>query len=100
MRMTNILISSRTSRDDFEKDFVNERHTSFEHVVVLFTCLRMVWLLKHLPPRLVWAVYVGINGFITIGLLALLAFVAGSAFVFPSLGPTAYLFFFSPLAEA
>ena len=41
-----------------------------------------------------------INSFITIGLLALLALVTGSPFVFPSLGPTAYLFFFSPLAEA
>jgi CBS-domain-containing membrane protein len=60
----------------------------------------MTWLLKHLPPRLVWSVYVGVNGFATIGLLGLLALVTGSPFVFPSLGPTAYLFFFSPLAEA
>lgn len=83
-----------------EKDFVNDRHTGFEHVAVLLTHLRLAWLLKHLPPRLVWAVYVGINGFVTIGLLALLAVVTGNPFVFPSLGPTAYLFFFSPLAEA
>ncbi len=81
-------------------DLVNERYSGFEHVAVLITHLRMAWLLKHLPPRLVWAVYVGINGFVTIGLLALLALVTGSPFVFPSLGPTAYLFFFSPLAEA
>src|ERR1017187_9073916 len=53
-----------------------------------------------LPSRLVWAVYVCVNGFITIGLLAVLALLTGSPFVFPSLGPTAYLFFFSPLAEA
>jgi CBS-domain-containing membrane protein len=33
-------------------------------------------------------------------LLALLAVITGSPFVFPSLGPTAYLFFFSPLVEA
>jgi len=33
-------------------------------------------------------------------LLSLLAVLTGSAFVFPSLGPTAYLFFFSPLAES
>jgi CBS-domain-containing membrane protein len=59
----------------------------------------MEWLLQHFPPRLVWAVYVCINGFITIGLLGLLALLTGSPFVFPSLGPTAYLFFFSPLAE-
>jgi CBS-domain-containing membrane protein len=83
-----------------EKDLASEWHTGFEHIAVLLTHLRMAWLLKHLPPRLVWVVYVGINGFVTIGLLALLALVTGSPFVFPSLGPTAYLFFFSPLAEA
>ncbi len=66
---------------------------------ILLTHMRMEWLLQHFPPRLVWAVYVCINGFITIGLLGLLALLTGSPFVFPSLGPTAYLFFFSPLAE-
>jgi CBS-domain-containing membrane protein len=78
----------------------NEWHTGFEHVAALLAHLRMTWLLKHLPPRLVWSAYVGVNGFATIGLLGLLALVTGSPFVFPSLGPTAYLFFFSPLAEA
>jgi len=86
--------------------FVNEHRDaraglgSFEHVGALLTHMRMEWLLRHLPPRLVWAVYVGINGFITIGLLAVLALLTGSPFVFPSLGPTAYLFFFSPLSES
>ena len=75
-------------------------HSNFEHVAVLLAHMRLQWLLQHFPPRLVWAVYVCINGFITIGLLALLALFTGSPFVFPSLGPTAYLFFFSPLAEA
>jgi len=74
-------------------------HNGFEHVGVLLTHVRMEWLLQHFPPRLVWAVYVCVNGFITIGLLGLLALLTGSPFVFPSLGPTAYLFFFSPLAE-
>ena len=74
-------------------------HNGFEHVGVLLTHLRMEWLLQHFPPRLVWAVFVCVNGFITIGLLGLLALLTGSPFVFPSLGPTAYLFFFSPLAE-
>ena len=83
-----------------EKDRVNESRTGFAHIAMLLTHLRMTWLLKHLPSRLVWAIYVGINGFVTIGMLALLALVTGSPFVFPSLGPTAYLFFFSPLAEA
>jgi CBS domain-containing membrane protein len=74
-------------------------HNGFEHVGVLLTHMRMEWLLQHFPPRLVWAAYVCVNGFITIGLLGLLALLTGSPFVFPSLGPTAYLFFFSPLAE-
>lgn len=73
---------------------------SIEHVPVLLAHLRLEWLLQHFPTRVVWAIYVCINGFITIGLLALLALFTGSPFVFPSLGPTAYLFFFSPLAEA
>jgi len=85
--------------------FVDERkhpsveHRGYEHVGVLLAHMRLAWLLRHFPPRIVWAVYVCVNGFITIGLLALLALFTGSPFVFPSLGPTAYLFFFSPLAE-
>ena len=57
-------------------------------------------LLHHVPPRIVRSLYVFVNGFITIGLLALLAFITRNPFVFPSLGPTAYLLFFSPLAKA
>ena len=75
-------------------------HNGFEHVGVLLTHMRMEWLLRHFPPRLVWAVYVCVNGFITIGLLGLLALLTGSPFVLPSLGPTAYLFIFSPLSES
>jgi CBS domain-containing membrane protein len=74
-------------------------HGNFEHVGVLLAHLRLEWLLRHFSSRLVWAAYVCVNCFITIGLLALLALITGSPFVFPSLGPTAYLFFFSPLAE-
>lgn len=62
--------------------------------------LRLAWLLARLPARLVWAVYMLVNGFITIGLLAVLAVATHNPFVFPSLGPTAYLFFFSPLGES
>lgn len=72
----------------------------FDHVLTLVRKFRLDWLLRHFPPRLVRAIYVFINGFITIGLLALLAFITGNPFVFPSLGPTAYLLFFSPLADA
>ena len=83
-----------------ERSRTTAEHKGFEHVGVLLAHMRLEWLLQHFPSRLVWAVYVCVNGFITIGLLAVLALLTGSPFVFPSLGPTAYLFFFSPLAEA
>jgi CBS-domain-containing membrane protein len=71
-----------------------------DHILALAKQLRLDWLLRHFPPRLVRAIYVFVNGFVTIGLLALLALLTDNPFVFPSLGPTAYLLFFSPLAEA
>ena len=81
---------------------MNEAHprgAGADQVVSLFQKLRLQWLLAHFPPRLVRSVYVFINGFITIAALALLALVSRNPFVFPSLGPTAYLLFFSPLAK-
>lgn len=72
----------------------------FEHVAVLLGRVRLSWLLRHFPPRLIWALYVFVNGFITIALLALVAVATDSPFVFPSLGPTAYLLFISPLGES
>jgi len=74
-------------------------NAGFEHVGVLLGHLKLEWLLHRFPPRLVWSLYVLINGFITIALLAILALFTKSPFIFPSLGPTAYLLFFSPLAE-
>lgn len=72
----------------------------FEHVGVLLRRLKLAWLLRHFKPRFVWSLYVLVNGFITIALLALLAVITDSPFVFPSLGPTAFLLFISPLAES
>jgi CBS domain-containing membrane protein len=76
-----------------------KRAAEHDHVIPLFQRLRLDWLLRHFPPRLVRTAYVFINSFITIALLALLALVSRNPFVFPSLGPTAYLLFFSPLAR-
>lgn len=75
-------------------------HPGPDHVLSLLRRLRLDWLLHRFPPRIVRSLYVFVNGFITIGVLALLAFVTRNPFVFPSLGPTAYLVFFSPLAKA
>lgn len=76
------------------------REQAADHIRPLLQRLRLNWLLQHFPPRLVQALYVFVNSFLTIGALALLALVSGNPFVFPSLGPTAYLLFFSPLSKA
>jgi CBS domain-containing membrane protein len=54
------------------------------------------WLLGHFPERWVWAGFMFVNGFVTIGLLSIVAMITHTPFVFPSLGPTAFLFFFTP----
>jgi CBS domain-containing membrane protein len=86
--------------DSHRRNGSNYEHPGVDHVLSLLRRLRLEWLLKHFPPRLVRSLYVFVNGFVTIGLLALLAFLTRNPFVFPSLGPTAYLLFFSPLAKA
>lgn len=78
---------------------VAQEHAGPDHILSLLRRLRLDWLLHHFPQRFVRSLYVFVNGFITIGVLALLALVSRNPFVFPSLGPTAYLLFFSPLAK-
>ena len=80
-------------------DWFGQERPGPDHILSLLRRLRLDWLLHHFPPRLVRSLYVFVNGFITIGVLALLAIVSRNPFVFPSLGPTAYLLFFSPLGK-
>lgn len=80
-------------------DWFSQGHAGSDHILSLLRRLRLDSLLQHFPPRLVRSVYVFVNGFVTIAVLALLALVSRNPFVFPSLGPTAYLLFFSPLAK-
>jgi hypothetical protein len=47
-----------------------------------------------------WALYMFVNGFISIGLLCGLAKAFHTPFIFPSLGATAFLVFFTPTAPA
>ena len=58
--------------------------------------LRLTRLLGRFDERLVWAAFMLVNGFVTIAILAVLAMLTRTSFVFPSLGPTAFLFFFTP----
>jgi len=57
---------------------------------------RLSRLLARFPERPVWAAFMFVNGFLTIAILAGVAMASGTPFVFPSLGPTAFLFFFTP----
>jgi len=57
-------------------------------------------LLGRRSERVVWAVFTFLNTFVTITILAVLAMVVRAPFVFPSLGPTAFLFFFAPRSTA
>lgn len=66
----------------------------------LLARLRLTGLLRRFPERPVWAAFMLVNGFVTIGLIAALAMVTRTPFVFPSLGPTAFLFFFTPTLPA
>jgi CRP-like cAMP-binding protein len=48
----------------------------------------------------IWALFMFINGFISIGILCGLAMIFKTPFIFPSLGATAFLLFFTPTAPA
>ena len=50
--------------------------------------------------RHVWALFMFLNGLATIAVLAAVAMVSRAPFVFPSLGPTAFLLFSTPRAPA
>lgn len=62
--------------------------------------VRLPWLLAHHSRIIVLALFSFINGCVSIGLMSILAVVTGSPFVFPSLGPTAFLFFYTPTAPS
>ena len=62
--------------------------------------LQIAHLVTRHSERHVWALFMFLNGFATIALLAAVAMVSRTPFVFPSLGPTAFLFFFTPRAPA
>jgi CBS domain-containing membrane protein len=57
-------------------------------------------LTERYSSRLVLGLFAGANGLIAIGTMAFVALVTGEPFVFPSLGPTAFLLFYTPLTPA
>jgi CBS-domain-containing membrane protein len=83
-----------------EEFTVPAKHPRLEFEVPrgLLARLKLAHLLRRFPERSVWAAFMFVNGFLTIAILAAVAMVSGVPFVFPSLGPTAFLFFFTPTA--
>ncbi|HEV2132456.1 MAG TPA: HPP family protein [Longimicrobiaceae bacterium] len=71
-----------------------------EVVFGLLRRLRLVELVRHHNPRYLLALFGLINGSLSIGLLAVLAHETRSSFLFPSLGPTAFLHYYQPSAAA
>jgi CBS domain-containing membrane protein len=66
----------------------------------ILTRARLPWLLEHHANIPVLAIFSFINGCISIGIMAALAVITRSPFIFPSLGPTAFLFFYTPTAPS
>jgi len=78
-----------------------QRGPQLEDVVVGFVeRLRLTALLQRYPRTLVLALFGLINGFLSIAIMAFAALITKEPFVFPSLGPTAFLFFYTPTAAA
>ncbi|HEU5440195.1 MAG TPA: HPP family protein [Ktedonobacterales bacterium] len=64
----------------------------------LVTRVQLPRLLEHYSRVPVLALFSFLNGLLSIGIMSILAVVTGSPFIFPSLGPTAFLFFYTPTA--
>lgn len=64
----------------------------------LVTRVQLPWLLERHARVPVLALFAFLNGLISIGIMSALAVLTGSPFIFPSLGPTAFLFFYTPTA--
>jgi CBS-domain-containing membrane protein len=61
---------------------------------------RVPALTKRHDSTLVLALFAFVNGLIAIGAMSLIAYVTDEPFIFPSLGPTAFLLFYTPLLPA
>jgi CBS-domain-containing membrane protein len=71
-----------------------------EVVLGLLRRIQLPYLRQRYHTLPVLAVFSLVNGFVSIALMALVAVVTDAPFVFPSLGPTAFLFFYTPTAPS
>lgn len=66
----------------------------------LFHRFQLTQLIRYHNSTVVMAIFSLVNGFISIALMAAVALVTRAPFIFPSLGPTAFLLFYTPTAPA
>lgn len=66
----------------------------------LLTRVQLPWLLRRHANVPVLAAFAFLNGLISIAIMSAIAVLTSSPFIFPSLGPTAFLFFYTPTAPA
>jgi CBS domain-containing membrane protein len=69
-------------------------------VLGLASRLRLDALMARYNSTAILGAFALLNGFISIALMSLLALLTGQPFIFPSLGPTAFLLFYTPHAAA
>ena len=69
-------------------------------VLGLASRLRLRPLMARYNSTAILGAFALLNGFVSIALMSLLAFVTGQPFIFPSLGPTAFLLFYTPHTDA
>src|SRR6266567_3135872 len=93
-----------TTREGVSRSYIDREHPiggqMSDIVRGLFLRMRLPWLLQHHARIPVLALFSFVNGCISIGIMAALAVVTHSPFIFPSLGPTAFLFFYTPTAPS
>jgi CBS domain-containing membrane protein len=59
--------------------------------------LRIPTLTKRHDDTTVMGLFAGVNGLIAIAIMSAVAWATGQPFIFPSLGPTAFLLFYTPM---
>lgn len=93
-----------TTRENVSRSYIDREHPiggqMSDVVRGIFLRTRLPWLLEHHARIPVLALFSFVNGCISIGIMAALAVITHSPFIFPSLGPTAFLFFYTPTAPS
>jgi len=93
-----------TTREGVSRSYIDREHPIGGQMSAivrgLFLRTRLPWLLEHHARIPVLALFSFVNDCISIGIMAALAVVTHSPFIFPSLGPTAFLFFYTPTAPS